>query len=148
MLKIDLSGWKVLIVEDDPDSLLVAQWLLELCGATVFSATNGQQGLASVTQQRPHFIITDLSMPIMSGWDMLDALKQDRKTMDIPVIALTAHAMVGDRNRAIAAGFHNFINKPLQPETFVNQLLKILMDLPNQTVDLPDLSKYRAQSVS
>ncbi len=125
-----LKGWPVLVVDDEPDSLTVATMLLELCGAHVITASNGQEGLEMARLYRPKFIISDLSMPRMSGWQMLHELKADVRTSDIPCIALTAHAMEGDRNRAIAAGFHNYLTKPLRPETFANDLLRLLVDIP------------------
>jgi CheY-like chemotaxis protein len=69
-------------------------------------------------------------MPNMSGWQMLHTLKNDIATRDIPVIALTAHAMKGDRQRAMEVGFHNYLVKPLQPETFINDLLRLIVDIP------------------
>jgi two-component system, cell cycle response regulator DivK len=125
-----LQGWKVLVVDDEPDSLLVAQTLLEMCGAQVAIAVNGQEGLAAVRAVRPDFIVSDLSMPVMSGWQMIFQLKQTPVTRDIPVIALTAHAMTGDRTRAMEVGFHNYLTKPLRPETFINDLLKLIIDVP------------------
>ncbi len=125
-----LAGWHVLVVDDEPDSIEVARALLELCGATVQTANNGQAALDYIEAQRPDFILSDLSMPVLSGWDMLAILQKDRATRDIPVIALTAHAMRGDRERAIAAGFYNYLSKPLQPETFVYDTLRLLIDIP------------------
>jgi CheY-like chemotaxis protein len=69
-------------------------------------------------------------MPEMDGWEMLFELKQDRATLDIPVIALTAHAMKGDRERAITAGFHNYLTKPLNPATFMSDVVKLLDNVP------------------
>jgi len=126
-----LVGWKVLVVDDEPDSIEVAKTLLELCGAEVMTANNGQDGFEKAKEQRPHFIVSDLSMPELSGWQMIEKLKLELSTTEIPVIALTAHAMDGDRNRAIAAGFHNFLTKPLEPETFVTDLLGLLVDIPD-----------------
>lgn len=125
-----LKGQKVLVIDDEPDSLEVVAMLLEMYGVEVVTATNGEEGLASARQHRPVFIISDLSMPEMSGWEMLHELKLNRASLDIPVIALTAHAMEGDRNRAIAAGFHNYLIKPLKPDTFINDLLRVVMDIP------------------
>ena len=125
-----LRDRKILIIDDEPDSLEVASILLEMYDADVVTATNGKEGLEEARKHRPVFIISDLSMPEMSGWEMLDALKRDRSTLDIPVIALTAHAMTGDRTRAIAAGFHNYLVKPLKPDTFINDLLHVVMDIP------------------
>ena len=125
-----LKNQRILVIDDEPDSLEVAMILLEMYDVQVLTATNGQEGLEAAKQFRPLFIISDLSMPEMSGWEMLDALKQDRTTLDIPVIALTAHAMEGYRKRAIAAGFHNYLTKPLRPDTFIRDLLDVVMDIP------------------
>jgi CheY-like chemotaxis protein len=125
-----LKDWNVLVIDDEADSLLVAQTLLELCGARVFNAGNGKVGLELARQKRPHFIISDLSMPEMSGWQMIHQIKTIPMLKDIPVIALTAHAMVGDRQRAMEAGFHNYLTKPLRPQTFINDLLRLLIDIP------------------
>ena len=126
-----LDTWKVLVVDDEPDSLAVAQILLELYGATVFTASNGEEALQLAIQNRPKLIISDLSMPNMSGWQLLHKLKANGLTRDVPVIALTAHAMEGDRARGFAAGFHNYLTKPLQPETFVSDLLSLVVGLPD-----------------
>jgi CheY-like chemotaxis protein len=75
----------------------------------------------------------------MDGWEMLIQLKQDQTTMDIPVIALTAHALTGDRDKALAAGFDNYMSKPLTPKTFMNDLLDLLTNIPELTAELTDL---------
>ena len=129
-LAAQMDGWTVLVVDDEPDSLDVASTLLEMVGVSVLTANNGKRGLELAQAHRPNFIISDLSMPEMSGWEMLKNLKEDVATQNIPVIALTAHAMRGDRERAVAAGFHNYLTKPLRPETFINDLLKLLLDIP------------------
>ena len=132
-----LQGWIVVVVDDEPDSLEVATVLLEMHGAVVLEASDGQAGHELIRNKRPHLIISDLSMPNMTGWQMLDRLKMDdRSIAEIPVIALTAHAMEQDRRRAIAAGFHNFISKPLVPKTFVHQIIGIL------AVDRPELRHF------
>ena len=125
-----LADCVVLVVDDEPDSIMVAQTLLKMAGAKVLTAPNGRDGFELATNERPTFIISDLSMPEMSGWEMLMRLKENLGTRETPVIALTAHAMDGDRNRALAAGFHNYLTKPLQPETFINELLRLLLDIP------------------
>ena len=125
-----LSGWNVLVVDDEPDSLDVACRILRHYGAEVHTATNGQEGLQAVRSVRPRFVISDLSMPVMDGWGFLQEMKRNRDTLEIPVIALTAHAMVGDRQKAIVAGFHNHLTKPLTPATFMTDLLRVLDDIP------------------
>jgi CheY-like chemotaxis protein len=121
-----LKGWTILVVDDEPDSLEVAMRVLRHYGATVITAANGVEGMTVVHQTRPRLIITDLSMPDLDGWGFLYELKQDRATMHVPIFALTAHAMAGDRERAIAAGFHNYLTKPLTPATFMEDLMGLI----------------------
>lgn len=125
-----LQNWTVVVVDDEPDSLEVAVRILRHYGADVHTAINGFDGLSRIRSLRPKLVISDLSMPEMDGWGMLGELKLDRATIEIPVIALTAHAMVGDRERAIMAGFHNYLTKPLTPATFMKDLLVLLTDIP------------------
>lgn len=125
-----LAGWEVLVVDDEPDSLEVATRILRHYGASVHTASNGREALEQVRAIKPRFIISDISMPEMDGWELLKELKLHRDTLEIPVIALTAHAMVGDRARAIEAGFHNYLSKPLTAATFMRDLLNLLVDMP------------------
>ena len=131
-----LKDWTVLVVDDEPDSAEIVQALLEVYGAHVLTAANGRDGLEMIRRHRPRFVITDLTMPEMSGWELRRALeKDDRALAEIPVVALTAHAMEGDRDKAISMGFRNYLTKPLHPETFVNRLLRLLAD------DMPELAE-------
>lgn len=125
-------GWEVLVVDDEPDSLEVATRLLKIAGAAVVSAVSGQEALEKIKTHPSQFkfILSDLSMPDMDGWELLYQLKQETLTKDIPVIALTAHAMAGDRERGIAAGFHNYVTKPLNPTNFIQQLVNLLVEIP------------------
>jgi two-component system cell cycle response regulator DivK len=125
-----MEGWTVLVVDDEPDSVDVAATLLEMGGVNVITAANGADGLRQTHINQPDFIVSDLAMPEMSGWEMLKRLKDDPVTKEIPVIALTAHAMRGDRERTVAAGFHSYLSKPLRPETFIEDLLKLLVGIP------------------
>ncbi|NWF68031.1 MAG: response regulator [Chloroflexi bacterium] len=131
-----LRNWPVLVVDDEADSLEVATRILRFYGADVTTAVNGQDALRAVKRFRPRFIISDLSMPVLDGWGLLYELKMERDTAEIPVIALTAHAMNGDRARAIEAGFHNYLTKPLTTATFMSELLALLMDIPALAVEL------------
>jgi len=125
-----LQGWRVMVVDDEPDSLEIASRLLRMAGAEVITANGGQEALNKVRSARPQLIISDLSMPEVDGWTLLQKLKEERDTLEIPVIALTAHTMPGDRERAIVAGFHNHISKPLDPTRFILQLMHIVVDIP------------------
>lgn len=125
-----LVGWDIVVIDDEEDSLMVAEVILLEYGANVFTANNGRAGLETVRQVHPRFVISDLSMPVMDGWGLIYEMKADRTLQDIPVIALTAHAMLGDRDRAISAGFHNYLTKPLTVETFMADLVRLLVDIP------------------
>ena len=131
-----LDNWDVVVIDDEDDSLEVAQIILEEYGADVRLAGNGKEGLALIRERRPKLVISDISMPVMDGWGMIYELKNDRALMEIPVIALTAHAMVGDRERAIGAGFHNYLTKPLTATTFIHDLVKLLVEIPDLAADL------------
>jgi CheY-like chemotaxis protein len=125
-----LEGWDIVVIDDEEDSLEVAEIILDEYGANVHTADNGLAGLEVVRKVRPRFVISDISMPVIDGWWFIHTLKNDPYLMDIPAIALTAHAMVGDRERAISAGFHNYLTKPLTADTFIYDLLKLLTDIP------------------
>ncbi len=125
-----LNEWDIVVIDDEPDSLEVARYILDFYGANVHTATNGKEGIELVEQVKPRFVISDLSMPEMDGWEFVDALKSTAHIQDIPVIALTAHAMKGDRERALGVGFHNYLTKPLTATTFMDELLTLLLDMP------------------
>ena len=125
-----LQGWNVLVVDDEPDSLEVAVRILRFYSASVMTAGNGREGLELAKAHLPKLIISDISMPVADGWEFIFELKNNIATRDIPAIALTAHAMVGDRQRAIGAGYHNYITKPLTASSFIRDLLRVLEGIP------------------
>lgn len=124
--------WAVLVVDDERDNLEIARRLLEMAGAKVTTSNTGKNALELIRANPTayKFILSDLSMPEMDGWELLYEIKQDPRTQTIPVVALTAHAMMGDRERGIAAGFHNYITKPLDPTKFIRQLVSLMKDVP------------------
>ncbi|MEO0561559.1 MAG: response regulator [Chloroflexota bacterium] len=124
-----LSGWTVLAIDDHEDSQEVIEDILTFYGATVVLADDGQEGFERALKVQPQFIISDISMPNVDGWQLIEMLKAEPRTMHIPVIALTAHAMAGDRERAIGVGFHNYLSKPLDPFNFLSQVLTLLDDI-------------------
>jgi len=125
-----LQGWDVVVIDDEEDSLMVAQIMLDEYGANTHTASNGEEGLAVIRNVKPKFVISDLSMPVLDGWGVIRGIQNDPGIKGIPAIALTAHAMVGDRERAVAAGFHNYLTKPLTVETFIQDLVNLLVDIP------------------
>lgn len=126
-----LNAWDVLVVDDDPKSLDVASRILSHYGAKVHQANNGQEALNLLDTLKPKFIVSDLSMPVMDGWQLMSRLRDNPNLAAIPVIALTAHAMIGDQERVGAAGFRGYLSKPISPATFITDLLSILKDVPN-----------------
>ncbi|CAG1008692.1 MAG: response regulator [Anaerolinea sp.] len=131
-----LKGWDIAVIDDEEDSLLVAQVILDEYGATTHTASNGEEGLEIIRRVKPRFVISDLSMPVLDGWGLINKMQNDPVLKDIPAIALTAHAMVGDRDRAVAMGFHNYLTKPLTVETFIQDLVNLLIDIPELAEEL------------
>jgi len=117
-----IRDWKILLVDDEPDNLGVAQQILQFYGADVYTACDGQEALDLLKDMRPTFIISDLSMPNMDGWELLQKLHGNPEWSNIPVIALTAHAMPGDKEKALDAGFHQYISKPFRIHSFLQDL--------------------------
>lgn len=131
-----LSEWNIVVIDDEEDSLMVAQIVLSEYGARIHTASDGAEGLKVIRRVRPRFIISDLSMPVLDGWGLIKTMQSDPLLREIPAIALTAHAMIGDRERAVAAGFHNYLTKPLTVETFMHDLVKLLVDIPELSDEL------------
>jgi CheY-like chemotaxis protein len=118
----DPSTWAVLVVDDEPDNLEVVADTLTFYGVSVKTAEDGLDGLAVLQEFDPDFILLDLSMPKMNGWEMRTRIKADAKRSLIPIIALTAHAMPGDVERALAAGFDGYLIKPIDVRTLLDDI--------------------------
>ena len=104
---------KILYVEDNDDNVYVLKNRLTRAGYTVLIAGDGEQGIAVALAEKPDLILMDLSLPVLDGWEATRRLKSDEKTRGIPVIALSAHAMAGDREKALEAGCDDFDTKPV-----------------------------------
>lgn len=122
MISKKTNDWTVLIVDDEPDNLGVAQKVLSYGGANVHIARNGVEGLTVLKSLKPTFILLDLSMPEMDGWEMFERTRSDEKFSDVPIIALTAHAMAGDKERIEEAGFDGYIPKPFRINSFMEDI--------------------------
>lgn len=108
-----MSTGRILIVEDNMDTYELVRFILEKNGYETFLAMNGRDGVNAATKQMPDLIIMDLSMPEMDGWTATRLIKGNAHTNTIPLIALTAHALPGDRQRAFDAGCDEYITKPM-----------------------------------
>lgn len=117
---------RILIIEDHTANLELMSYLLTAFGYTTLGADNGRSGLEMAERERPALIICDIQLPGINGYEIASRLKQDVRTRDIPLVAITALAMVGDRERVLKAGFDGYISKPIAPETFVADLERFL----------------------
>src|SRR5258708_22240140 len=104
---------KILYVEDNEDNVYVLKSRLVRAGYTVVIAADGAQGVTMAAAEQPNLILMDLSLRVLDGWEATRRIKAAPETRHIPVIALTAHAMAGDREKAIAAGCDDFDTKPV-----------------------------------
>jgi len=126
IIRVEIDEWRVLIVDDQFDNLMVAREALVFHGAKVKTAENGKHGFEVLKTFEPTLILLDLSMPIMNGWEMHEKLRADTRFDDVPIIALTAHVMHGDRTKVMEAGFDGYIPKPFSVATFVQRIRSIL----------------------
>lgn len=120
------DGKLVLLVEDNPHNRKIFSGMLTHHGFRVREAETGEIALTSVVEQRPDLILMDLSIPGIDGWECTRRLKADPATAAIPIIALTAHAMRGDEERARAAGCDGYLSKPISPKLVVEEVRKFL----------------------
>lgn len=117
---------RILVVEDNPDNSDLIVDLLTLRGHEVIQATNGREGVEMARARHPDLILMDISLPIMDGLAATEEIKKDPQLYPVPVIALTAHAMAGDEQRALVAGCNGYITKPIDIKTFANRILAYL----------------------
>lgn len=117
---------RILIVEDDPVSLELFTCLLKLAGHQAIRTSDGEAGLRAARYERPNLVVCDVSLPGIDGLEVARQLKLDAITRAIPLVAVTAHAMGGDRDSVLAAGFDGYITKPIDPRTFVKQIERFL----------------------
>jgi CheY-like chemotaxis protein len=115
-----MNKGRILIVEDNMDTYELVHFILEKSGFETFLAVNGRDGVTAARKQKPDLIIMDLSMPEMDGWTATGLIKRDMQTSAIPLIALTAHALPGDRQRAMDAGCDEYITKPMDLDDLVD----------------------------
>jgi CheY-like chemotaxis protein len=112
----------ILVVEDYPDNLALMTYLLSAAGHDVRGAGTGRQTVTTAHEDLPDIVVLDIQLPDMDGYQVLAELRADPRTAAIPVVAVTAYAMVGDRDDALAAGFDGYLPKPITPRTFAQTI--------------------------
>lgn len=113
---------RILVIEDNEANLELMRFLLSAHSYEVLCATSGEEGLVLTREQRPDLIICDIQMPGLDGYEVAAQLKQDPELASIPLLGVTALAMMGDREKVLAGGFDGYIAKPIEPELFLDQL--------------------------
>jgi two-component system cell cycle response regulator len=121
---------RILIIEDNPANIELMSFLLSAYGHAPLSAADGPRGVAAARSERPDLIACDVNLPGMDGFAVLAELKGDPALAGVPILAVTALAMTGDREKVLAAGFDGYISKPIEPESFVAELEAFLTPTP------------------
>jgi CheY-like chemotaxis protein len=116
----------ILIIEDNEKNLYLMRFLLEANGLPVATAMSGEDGLRLASEIHPAAILLDIQLPEMDGYAVAERIRKQEALAEVPIIAVTSYAMVGDRERILAAGATDYIEKPINPETFVAQIRRHL----------------------
>lgn len=125
---------RILLIEDNHQNRYLATFLLEAHGFQVIQADSGPQGLELAASHTPDAILLDIQLPGMDGYAVATALKNDPRLNPIPIIAVTSYAMAGDREKCFAAGAVGYIEKPINPDSFVEEILRFL---PRKSTETP-----------
>jgi two-component system cell cycle response regulator DivK len=122
------TGQTVLLVEDNEDNRIIYSTVLRHLGYEVVEALDGLRAIELARSVRPDIILMDISIPELDGWEATRILRQDPTTKDIPIVALTAHALADDRERATALGFTSYLAKPVEPRAVVAEVRRWIGD--------------------
>lgn len=117
---------RILVIEDNPANMELMTYLLRAYGYELMAATDGEAGLATAAKEQPDMIICDVHLPQLDGYGVVRVLKRHPQLRSIPTVAVTALAMVGDRDKLLDAGFDGYISKPIDPESFIADIAKFL----------------------
>ena len=122
---------RILVVEDNETNLYLIRFILEKSGLEVIEARNGAEGVELAVKEKPDLIIMDLQLPDIDGLEATRRIRASEADSEIPIIALTSYAMAGDREKALAAGCNGYIEKPINPETFIAEVGQYLPARPS-----------------
>jgi two-component system cell cycle response regulator DivK len=113
---------KILIIEDNEQNLYLLTFIVEKHGYEVSAARDGKKGLEVAEKIKPDLILLDIQLPVIDGYTVARELRKNKDLADIPIIAVTSFAMIGDREKALEAGCTDYIEKPIDPQTFMAQV--------------------------
>lgn len=120
----------ILLIEDNEQNRYLARFLLEKNGFKVVTTCDGPKGIESARKTRPALILLDIQLPGMDGYQVAQALRGIEELQGTPIIAVTSYAMAGDREKALAAGCNGYIEKPINPDTFVEEIQRFFLPPP------------------
>jgi CheY-like chemotaxis protein len=112
----------ILIIEDNEQSRYLVTFLLEKQGHSIVQAEDGKQGIELASQTSPDLILLDIQIPLMDGYTVAAEIRRNPNLQKTPILAVTSYAMVGDRERILSAGCNGYIEKPINPDTFINEV--------------------------
>lgn len=138
---------KILIAEDNPVNRELLHELLEARGYVVEEAGNGQEALQMIAQSRPDALLLDLNMPVLDGFATVRKIREDTAISSLPVLAVTAYAMRGDREKTLEAGFDGYLSKPINPSALDAELERIWNN-PNTVSSNPEELARSARNVT
>lgn len=113
---------KILVIEDNEQNLYLVRYILERNGYEVFTAPDGRSGIEEASSLQPDLILLDIQLPEMDGYAVARNLRRNPALENTPIVAVTSYAMVGDREKVMEAGCDGYIEKPIDPDTFVSQI--------------------------
>ena len=117
---------RILLVEDNETGMYLIGFILKSNGHEVIEARNGEEGVELAIKEKPDLIIMDIQLPDIDGLEATKRIRESEADSEIPIVALTSYAMVGDREKALKAGCTGYIEKPINPETFMDEFEKYL----------------------
>ena len=117
---------KILVVEDNENNLYMMKFLLEENGYQVVEARDGVEGVKMAAIEKPDLILMDMQLPLLNGYEATKQIKANEEITNIPIIAVTSYAMVGDREKTLKVGCNGYIEKPITPETFLAEIEQYL----------------------
>ena len=117
---------KVLVIEDNRDNLRLLTYVLTRSGYEVIAAETGEEGVERAMRDRPLFVLVDINLPDIDGFEVTRRIKEADAAGSLPVIAITSHAMLGDRDRILAAGCTGYFEKPIDPLTIMDRILEVV----------------------